>query len=100
MTIVELVDSHEGFSIITDKIQTKNKLKLLWIISGIAFFFSAVLDNLATAIVMASLLNKLIKNKNDLWMFGGMVILSCKCRRSMVSYWRCNNYYAILLKNI
>ena len=76
MTIVELVDSHQGFSIITDKIQTKNKLKLLWIICGIAFFFSAVLDNLATAIVMASLLNKLIKNKNDLWMFGGMVILS------------------------
>ena len=76
MTIVELVDSHQGFSIITDKIQTKNKLKLLWIICGIAFFFSSVLDNLATAIVMASLLNKLIKNKNDLWMFGGMVILS------------------------
>ena len=38
MTIVELVDSHQGFSIITDKIQTKNKLKLLWIICGIAFF--------------------------------------------------------------
>ena len=76
MTIVELIDSHQGFSIITDKIQTKNKLKLLWIICGIAFFFSAVLDNLATAIVMASLLNKLIKNKNDLWLFGGMVILS------------------------
>jgi len=76
MTIVELVDSHQGFSIITDKIQTKNKLKLLWIICGISFFFSAVLDNLATAIVMTSLLNKLIKNKNDLWLFGGMVILS------------------------
>jgi len=76
MTIVELIDSHQGFSIITDKIQTKNKLKLLWIICGISFFFSAVLDNLATAIVMASLLNKLIKNKNDLWLFGGMVILS------------------------
>ena len=76
MTIVELVDSHQGFAIITDKIQTKNKLKLLWIICGISFFFSAVLDNLATAIVMASLLNKLIKNKNDLWLFGGMVILS------------------------
>jgi len=76
MTIVELIDSHEGFSIITDKIKTKNKLKLIWIISAIAFFFSAVLDNLATAIVMASLLNKIIKNKNDIWMFGGMVILA------------------------
>ena len=76
MTIVELIDSHEGFSIITDKIKTTNKLKLIWIISAIAFFFSAVLDNLATAIVMASLLTKIIKNKNDLWMFGGMVILA------------------------
>ncbi len=76
MTIVELVDSHQGFSIITNKIKTQNKLKLIWIISFISFFFSAVLDNLATAIVMASLLTKLIKDKEDLWMFGGLVILS------------------------
>jgi len=76
MTIVELIDSHEGFSIITNKIKTTNKLKLIWIISGISFFFSAVLDNLATAIVMASLLNKIIKEKEDKWMFGGMVILA------------------------
>ena len=76
MTIVELIDSHQGFSIITNKIKTQNKLKLIWIISFISFFFSAVLDNLATAIVMASLLTKLIKDKDDLWMFGGLVILS------------------------
>tara|TARA_B100001142_G_scaffold204888_1_gene203266 strand:+ start:884 stop:2194 length:1311 start_codon:yes stop_codon:yes gene_type:complete len=76
MTIVELIDSHEGFAIITNKIKTKNKLKLIWIISAISFFFSAVLDNLATAIVMASLLTKIIKNKDDLWMFGGMVVLA------------------------
>ena len=76
MTIVELIDSHQGFSIITNKIKTQNKLKLIWIISFISFFFSAVLDNLATAIVMASLLTKLIKDKEDLWMFGGLVILS------------------------
>mgnify|MGYP001243380772 CR=1 FL=1 len=76
MTIVELIDSHEGFTIITNKIKTTNKLKLIWIISIISFFFSAVLDNLATAIVMASLLNKIIKNKEEKWMFGGMVILA------------------------
>ena len=76
MTIVELIDSHKGFSIITNKIKTTNKLKLIWIISAISFFFSAVLDNLATAIVMASLLNKIIKKKEDKWMFGGMVILA------------------------
>ena len=76
MTIVEMVDVNGGFTIITEKIKTTNKLKLIWIISAIAFFFSAVLDNLATAIVMASLLNKMMKNKEDVWFFGGLVILS------------------------
>ena len=76
MTIVELIDTHQGFSIITDKIKTTNKLKLIWIISAISFFFSAVLDNLATAIVMSSLITKIIKDKRDVWMFGGMVILA------------------------
>ncbi len=76
MTIVEMVDVNGGFIIITEKIKTTNKLKLIWIISGIAFFFSAVLDNLATAIVMASLLNKMMKNKEDVWFFGGLVILA------------------------
>jgi|TARA_Y100001954_G_C15817011_1_gene608081 Na+/H+ antiporter NhaD/arsenite permease-like protein len=76
MTIVELIDTHQGFSIITDKIKTNNKLKLIWIISAISFFFSAVLDNLATAIVMSSLITKIIKDKRDVWMFGGMVILA------------------------
>ena len=76
MTIVELIDTHQGFSIITDKIKTTNKLKLIWIISAISFFFSAVLDNLATAIVMSSLITKIIKDKRDIWMFGGMVVLA------------------------
>ena len=76
MTIVELIDAHEGFSIITDKITTNKKVALMWILSFITFFFSAALDNLTTAIVMAALLTKLIKDKEDLWMFAGMVILS------------------------
>ena len=76
MTIVELIDAHEGFSIITDKITTNKRVALLWILSIITFFFSAALDNLTTAIVMAALLTKLIKDKEDLWMFAGMVILS------------------------
>ena len=63
MTIVELVDAHEGFSVITDRIKTKNKVKLLWIITILTFFFSAVLDNLTTSIVMISLLRTLIKDK-------------------------------------
>lgn len=76
MTIVELVDKHEGFRIITDRITTRSKRKLLWIISIITFFLSAILDNLTTSIVMMALLRKLVSNKNDRWFFGGMVILA------------------------
>ncbi|MCB0769627.1 MAG: sodium:proton antiporter NhaD [Flavobacteriales bacterium] len=76
MTIVELVDVHEGFRVITDRITSTNKVKLLWIICIITFFFSAALDNLTTAIVMCALLRKLIKDKETLWVFAGMVIIS------------------------
>ncbi len=76
MTIVELVDAHQGFKIITDKINTKNKIKLIWILSIISFFFSATLDNLTTAIVMGALLTKIMKDKNDLWFFGGVIIIA------------------------
>ncbi len=76
MTIVELMDVHRGFEVVTDRITTKNRIKLLWIICSITFFFSAALDNLTTAIVMAALLKKLLHKKEDLWFFGGMVILA------------------------
>jgi len=76
MTIVELVDSHEGFRIITDKITTRNKVKLLWVISIITFFLSAVLDNLTTAIVMVALLRKLIGDRKERWFYAGMVIIA------------------------
>ena len=76
MTIVELIDAHEGFAIITDKIKTTKKVKLMWILCTITFFFSAALDNLTTAIVMATLIGKMIKDKEDKWLFAGMIILS------------------------
>ena len=76
MTIVELVDAHEGFSIITDKITTKNRVKLLWIVSVLTFFFSAALDNLTTTIVMVSLIRKLIDDKNERWFFAGIVVVA------------------------
>ena len=76
MTIVELIDAHEGFSIITDKIKTKKRVPLLWIISILTFFFSAALDNLTTSIVMISLLRKLIDDKHDRWFFAGFVIIA------------------------
>lgn len=76
MTVVELIDTYGGFSIITDHIKTTSKVKLLWILGFITFFFSAILDNLTTAIVMVALLNKLLPDKHDRWFFGGVVILA------------------------
>lgn len=76
MTIVELVDAHDGFEVITQKIRTTNKRKLLWVISFLAFFLSAVLDNLTTSIVMVSLLRKLIDDRNERILFASMVIIA------------------------
>ena len=76
MTIVELIDAHEGFRVITDRIQTKNKVKMLWIVCVLTFFFSALLDNLTTSIVMVSLLRKLIDDRQTRWLFAGMVVIA------------------------
>jgi Na+/H+ antiporter NhaD/arsenite permease-like protein len=76
MTIVELIDAHDGFRIITDRITAKRKSSLLWIICGVTFFMSALLDNLTTAIVMTSLNRKLIDDVKLRHLFGGMVIIS------------------------
>lgn len=76
MTIVELVDAHEGFAVITNRIKTTDKVKLLWIICILTFFFSAALDNLTTTIVMISLLRKLVKDKHTRWFFVGMVVVA------------------------
>jgi len=76
MTIVELIDAHDGFSLITDKITSKNKVELLWLIATITFFLSAILDNLTTAIVMVSVLRKLIKESESRKLFAGVVIIA------------------------
>lgn len=76
MTIVEIVDQHEGFKVITDKITTTNQVKLLWIIGILTFFMSAVLDNLTTTIVMIALLKKLIYDQKTRWFFASMVVLA------------------------
>jgi len=60
MTIVEIVDSHQGFNLITNKITTRNKKTLMWLIGGVTFFLSAILDNLTSTIVMISLLRKIL----------------------------------------
>lgn len=76
MTIVELIDSHQGFNLVTNNIRTTHKVKLMWVVCIITFFLSALLDNLTTTIVMATLLRKLIKERSDLWFYGGMVVIA------------------------
>lgn len=76
MTIVELIDAHEGFSIITDRIKLTKRSSLLWVLCFITFFLSAALDNLTTSIVMATLLRKLLKSREDLWLFASMIIVA------------------------
>lgn len=76
MAIVELIDAHNGFEIITDRITQTGKRKLLWTVSLLAFFLSPVLDNLTTTIVMVSLTRKLIKDPSDRLYFIGMIVVA------------------------
>jgi Na+/H+ antiporter NhaD/arsenite permease-like protein len=76
MAIVELIDSHDGFDIITQKIKTSSKAKLLLIIITLTFLLSALLDNLTTAIVMTSLCSKILTEKEDRLWFAGMIVIA------------------------
>jgi len=76
MTIVELIDAHDGFQNITEKIKTTNKTKFIWTIALVTFFLSAVLDNLTSTIVMLSIVNKLVKDKTVKWHLLGLVVIS------------------------
>jgi len=76
MTIVELIDAHHGFRLITDRIRTKNPKTLLWVVCWITFFLSAILDNLTTSIVMVSLIRKLIPDHKLRLFFAGMVVIA------------------------
>src|SRR5436190_2192747 len=76
MVIVELIDAHDGFELITNRIQNTNKRKLVWAIGTVTFFLSAVLDNLTTTIVIVSLLRKLIPSNKDRLVFAGFVVIS------------------------
>ncbi|MCL2167787.1 MAG: sodium:proton antiporter NhaD [Lentimicrobiaceae bacterium] len=79
MTIVETIDHHNGFSIITERITTNNKRKLLWILTMITFFLSAVLDNLTTTIVMCALLRKLVVKRKERWIFASLIVIAANC---------------------
>ena len=76
MTIVEMVDSHDGFRIITNVIHSTKKQSLMWIIGIISFLLSSVLDNMTTTIVIVSLLRKLIHDPKDRLLFAGIVVIA------------------------
>jgi Na+/H+ antiporter NhaD/arsenite permease-like protein len=76
MTIVEVIDAHNGFEVITSRIKTKKLSHLLWIVGFLSFFLSAVLDNLTATIVMISLTRKLLQKQEDRLLFAAMVVIS------------------------
>jgi Na+/H+ antiporter NhaD/arsenite permease-like protein len=76
MTIVEVVDAHDGFYVITDRIKTTRMVSLLWLVGLVTFFLSAVLDNLTTTIVMISLTRKLLGQREDRLFFAGIIVIA------------------------
>lgn len=76
MTIVEIIDYFDGFATIKGFIRTKSKRKLLWIFSILAFILSAIIDNLTATIVLITILQKVIKNRETRLWFAGMIIIT------------------------
>jgi Na+/H+ antiporter NhaD/arsenite permease-like protein len=76
MTIVEVVDAHNGFTVITSRIRTTKLTSLLWLVGFVTFFLSAILDNLTTTIVMISLMRKLLDRHDDRLFFAGIIVIA------------------------
>ncbi|HBG18809.1 MAG TPA: sodium:proton antiporter [Desulfobulbaceae bacterium] len=76
MTIVEVVDAHNGFRVITSRIRTTKITSLLWLVGFVTFFLSAILDNLTTTIVMISLIKKLLDRHDDRLFFAGIIVVA------------------------
>jgi Na+/H+ antiporter NhaD/arsenite permease-like protein len=76
MTIVEVVDAHNGFEVITKRIRTSKLSSLMWLVGFVTFFLSAILDNLTTTIVMISLMRKLLAKHEDRLFFAGIIVIA------------------------
>jgi Na+/H+ antiporter NhaD/arsenite permease-like protein len=76
MTIVEVVDAHNGFEVITSRIKTTKLSTLMWMVGFVTFFLSAILDNLTTTIVMVSLMKKLLDQRDDRLFFAGIIVIA------------------------
>lgn len=76
MTIVEVIDAHNGFEVITSRIKTTKLSSLMWLVGAVTFFLSAILDNLTTTIVMVSLMKKILDKQEDRLLFAAMIVIS------------------------
>ncbi|MGX1354056.1 Na+/H+ antiporter NhaD/arsenite permease-like protein [Bradyrhizobium elkanii] len=76
MTIVEVIDAHNGFEVITSLINTRKQATLMWLVGFVTFFLSSVLDNLTTTIVMISLMRKLLDRQGDRLFFAAMIVIA------------------------
>ena len=76
MTIVELIDRYGGFRIIVDNIKAGNKRKLLWLLTLVSFFLSAMLDNMTTTIIMVTVLRKMLSDQKERWLFACIIVLA------------------------
>nr|NGY94247.1 hypothetical protein [Neochlamydia sp. AcF84] len=76
LSVVELINAHHGFKIILDVIKVRSKVRLLWLLGLITFFLSAVLDNLTTTLVVLSIMQKLLTNREDRWLIGGGIVIA------------------------
>ncbi len=76
MTIVEIIDLHRGFDVLKGYVNTKSKIRLLWITGILAFFLSAIIDNLTTTIVLITLLRKLIENREERIWYASLIIIA------------------------
>lgn len=76
MAIVEVIDAHHGFEVITSRIKTKSLSSLMLLVGGVTFFLSAILDNLTTTIVMVSLMRKLLAEREDRMLFAGLIVIA------------------------
>jgi len=76
MTIVEVIDAHNGFEVITSLISTRKQVTLIWLVGFVTFFLSAILDNLTTTIVMISLMKRLLGSQSDRLFFAAMIVIA------------------------
>ena len=79
MTIVEIIDSHGGFSFITERITTRHKRRLLWVLAVITFCLSAVLDNMTTAIVLVMMLRRIVPSGPERLLYASVIVIAANC---------------------